>query len=164
MLKKAILLSIVAYAAVVITACHDRGAKLEQTLIRTVKQGPGTIFRMRDLKPFEWDRMYVIQPYTPPNAINQKLGFEWAGANRNPIQSFDTIRLLVFVKGKEVVADVEYKVWNGVFEGDQGRGYSVEEATFVVEGEQEQGAEALTIRRAPSRSPPHNKSLERTRN
>ncbi len=164
MLKRIIDLLFVACAAEMICACRDRGAELEQALISTVKQGSGTVFRMRDLTPFEWERVYVIQPYTPPETINQKLGFEWAGAKRSAIQSIDTIRLLVFVKGKEVVADVEYKVWNGVFEGDQGRGYSVEEATFVVEEEQEQGAEALTIRRAPSRSPPHNKSLERTRN
>ena len=99
-----------------VCACRDRNAELEQALIKTVKRGPGTVFRMRDLTPFEWERIYIIQPYTPPETINKKLGLEWAGANRSTIQSFDTIRLLLFVKGKEVVAEVDYKIWNGFFE------------------------------------------------
>ena len=147
MLKRIIVLLFIACAAATMRACHDSGSELEQTLIRTVKQGPGTVFRMRDLTPFEWERMYVIQPYTPPERINQKLGFEWAGANRSPIQSFDTIRLLLFVKAKKVVAEVEYKVWNGFFEGDGGDGYGIEEAKFMVEEEEERGEKVLIIRR-----------------
>ncbi|CAN5794839.1 hypothetical protein BH20ACI3_BH20ACI3_06090 [soil metagenome] len=147
MLKRIMVLLFVACAAEMMCACRDRGAELEQALIRTVKKGSGTVFRMRDLTPFEWERVYVIQPYTPPETINQKLGFEWAGAKRSAIQSIDTIRLLVFVKAKKVVAAVEYKVWNGFFKGDGGRGYSIEEATFVVEEEEDRGEKALIIRR-----------------
>jgi len=55
----------------------------------------------------------------------------------------------LFVKEKEVVAEVEYKVWNGFFEGDGGTGYSIEEAKFVVEEEEERGEKALIIKRVP---------------
>ncbi|MBA3323028.1 MAG: hypothetical protein H0T45_16515 [Pyrinomonadaceae bacterium] len=149
MLKRKVILSFIAYAAVAMSACRDRGAEVEQALIRTVKQGAGTVFWMSDLAPFEWERMYVIQPYTAPENINRKLGFEWARASISGIQNTDTIRLLLFVKEKEVVAEVEYKVWNGFFEGDGGTGYSIEEAKFVVEEEEERGEKALIIKRVP---------------
>jgi hypothetical protein len=129
-------------------ACRDRSAELEQELVKTVKRGPGTVFQMRDLTPFEWDRMYVIQPYTPPEAINEKLGFEWAGAKGSNIGSFDTIRLLVFVKGKEVAADVEYSVRDGIFDDGGRHEYSPGEARFVVE-EAGEGEKVLTIRWLP---------------
>jgi len=149
MLKRKVISSFIAYAAVAMSACRDRGAEVEQALIRTVKQGAGTVFWMRNLAPFEWERMYVIQPYTAPESINQKLGFEWARARSSGIQDTDTIRLLLFVKEREVVAEIEYKVWNGFFEGDGGAGYSIEEAKFVVEEEEEKGEKALIIKRVP---------------
>jgi len=146
--KRIPILFCISCAFVLTAACRDRGAELEQKLIKTVKRDPGTVFQMRDLTPFEWDRMYVIQPYTLPEAINRKLGFEWAGAKSSDIEMFDTIRLLVFVKGKEVVADVEYKVWDGFFDDGGRHEYSVEEARFVVEEEGE-GEKVLTIRWLP---------------
>ena len=91
---------------------------------------------------------HVIQPYTPPEAINQKLGFEWAKAKTSPIQMFDTIILLVFVKGKEVVADVEYKTLDGYFRARGKNEFSVEEARFVVEQDPENG-NVLMIKWSP---------------
>jgi hypothetical protein len=148
MLKRISLLFFISCAFVLTAACRDRGAELEKKLIKTVKQGSGTVFHMRDLTPFEWDRMYVIQPYTSPEATNRKLGFEWAGAKSRNIGMFDTIRLLVFVKGKDVVADVEYKVWDGFFDDGGRHEYSVEEARFIVEEEGE-GEKVLMIRWLP---------------
>jgi hypothetical protein len=150
MLKRASFLFFICCVCVFVltVACRDRGAELEKKLIKTVKQGPGTVFQMRDLTPFEWDRMYVIQPYTPPEAINRKLGFEWAGAKSSSIGTFDTIRLLVFVNGKEVVADVEYKVRDGFFDDGGRHEYSAGEARFAVE-EVGEGEKVLTIRWLP---------------
>ncbi|MBA3354717.1 MAG: hypothetical protein H0U18_02015 [Pyrinomonadaceae bacterium] len=123
-------------------------------MVKTVKQGSGTVIQMRDLTPFEWDRMHVIQPYTPPEAINRKLGFEWAGANRSNIEMFDTIRLLVFTKGKEVVADLDYNVRDGFFDDGGRHEYSVEEARFIVEEEGED-EKVLIIRWLPERGALH---------
>jgi hypothetical protein len=139
MLKRNVFLSLASCALVLTAACRDKGAELQQKLVKTVKQGPGTVIDMRELTPFEWDRMYVIQPYTPPEAINRQLGFEWAEAKTSDIQMFDTIILLVFVKGKEVVADVEYKIRDGYFRAGGKNEFSVEEARFVVEQDPENG-------------------------
>ena len=148
MLKRNSFLSITSLALVLTVACRDLGAELQQKLVRAFKQGPGTVIDMRELTPFEWDRMYIIQPYTQPEAINRKLGFEWAGAKTSPIQMFDTIILLVFVKGKEVVADVKYHVGDGYFRAAGKNEFSVEEARFVVEQDPENG-NVLMIKWSP---------------
>ena len=148
MLKRNSFLSLASFALVLTVACRDIGAELQQKLVRTVKQGRGTVIDMRELTPFEWDRMYVIQPYTQPEAINRKLGFEWTKAKTSPIQMFDTVILLVFVKGKEVVAVVEYKVGDGYLSAGGKNEFSVEEARFVVEQDPENG-NVLMIKWSP---------------
>jgi hypothetical protein len=146
--KRNSFLSLASFALVLTVACRDIGDELQQKLVRTVKQGPGTVIEMRELTPFEWDRMYVIQPYTQPEAINRKLGFEWAGAKTSPIQMFDSIILLVFVKGKDVVADVDYKVGDGYFSAGGKNEFRVEEARFVVEQDAKNG-NVLMIKWSP---------------
>lgn len=147
MLKRTTLLSFLVCVTVLVNSCRDRDAELEQALIETVKKGIGTVFLMRDITPFEWDRMYVFQPYTTSAEINRRLGFEWSGAKSSGIEMFDSIKLLVFVKDKEVVADVVYKVWNGNFIEDGSHGYRVEEAKFRVADEWQQGEKLLMIRK-----------------
>lgn len=148
-LKKTALAAFLCCAVVALSACHGRNADLKRSLLEVVERGPGTTFRMRDLTPFEWDRLYVIQPYASPEEINRVLGFEWAGAKSSNIDMFDTIRLLVFVKDAEVVASVEYQVWHGFFDDGGRHEYGADEAKFIVEGEEVDGAQVLKIRWVP---------------
>ena len=59
---------------------------------------------LRELMPFEWDRMIVLPPYSSPAAIEEKLGFAWNDGKSSRSQLEDRYLLLIFVKGDEVVA------------------------------------------------------------
>jgi hypothetical protein len=86
-------------------------------LVTTVQQKPS--FDMNNLTPFEWDRMYVIRPYTSRTEMQKIVGIEWTTADtyigylifdktwlgEYPLDD-DIFHKLVFVKGNKVVLDV----------------------------------------------------------
>lgn len=59
---------------------------------------------LRELLPFEWDRMIVLPPYSSPPEIEQKLGFPFEDVKSSRSQLEDRYLLLIFVKGDEVAA------------------------------------------------------------
>ena len=60
---------------------------------------------------FEWDRVLLVQPGTPREAISRRLGHEWTG-----IDTVDGGDLLLFLRGGEVVRFADYRGSN-TFEG-----------------------------------------------
>jgi hypothetical protein len=165
MIKKRFLVFVTCSSfSLILSACRDSGTVLRQELFRTISQGEGTVFKMQDFTSFEWDRMYIFQPYASGSEINRRLGFRWAKDDATVVHS-DTYRLLVFVKDREVVAHLDYQVWYGTFDGDGDRGLSAEEAVFRVEeaGDWE-GPKLYGVRRVERAGGPHNNSLNRTRN
>lgn len=89
----------------------------KRELITTVHQKSS--FNMTALTPFEWDTMYVIQPYTSRTQMQQIVGVKWTTAKsflgylvsektwfgEYPLDD-DSFYKLVFVKGSRVVLDV----------------------------------------------------------
>jgi len=63
--------------------------------------GNGTQFSLSECTDFDWDRVYIFLPYTPPDLIEGRIGkkFERSGL----IEGSDTINFLVFLKANEVV-------------------------------------------------------------
>jgi hypothetical protein len=73
----------------------------------------GRPFRLSAVTSFAWDRFHVFPPNSTPTRINRTLGFEWGRADHSNVGSDDSINLLVFVRGGEVVR---------AFDHDRGRG------------------------------------------
>ena len=66
---------------------------------------------LRAVASFPWDRVLLVQPGTPRDAISDRLGFEWTG-----IDTVDGGDLLIFLRDDEVVRFADYR-GNGRFAG-----------------------------------------------
>jgi hypothetical protein len=75
----------------------------------TAQEG-GTL-NLRDVADFPWDRVLLVQPGTPREAISERLGFEWTG-----IDTVDGGDLLIFLRDDQVQRFADYR-GNGRFEG-----------------------------------------------
>ena len=70
----------------------------------------GTV-NLREVASFPWDRVLLVQPETPRDAISDRLGFEWTG-----IDTVDGGDLLIFLRDGKVVRFADYR-GTGRFEG-----------------------------------------------
>jgi hypothetical protein len=66
---------------------------------------------LRTLATFPWDRVLLVQPGTPREAISERLGQEWTG-----IDTVDGGDLLIFLRDGQVVRFADYR-GTGRFEG-----------------------------------------------
>jgi hypothetical protein len=62
------------------------------------------IVDMREVAPFEWDRVLLVQAGTSRAAISRRLGREWTG-----IDTVDGGDLLIFLKDNKVVRFADYR-------------------------------------------------------
>ena len=86
-------------------------------LMTTIQQK--SYFDIKNITPFEWDRMYVILPYTSRTEMQKIVGTKWTTADtyigylifdktwlgEHPLDD-DIFQKLVFVKDNKVVLDV----------------------------------------------------------
>jgi hypothetical protein len=59
---------------------------------------------LREIARFDWDRVLLVQPGTPRDAISDRLGREWTG-----IDTVDGGDLLLFLRGADVVRFADYR-------------------------------------------------------
>jgi len=78
--------------------------------IALAPQNGGSV-ALPDVARFEWDRVLIVQPGTPREAISARLGYEWTG-----IDTVDGGELLLFVRDGKVVRFADYR-GEGTFEG-----------------------------------------------
>jgi hypothetical protein len=69
--------------------------------------------QLREVASFPWDRVLLVQPDTPREAISERLGFEWTG-----IDTVDGGDLLIFLRQGKVVRFADYR-GTGRFDGFQ---------------------------------------------
>jgi hypothetical protein len=81
--------------------------------------------------PSAWDRVCILGPYSGNQAAAKTLGFNWPVESRSRISESDGISLLLFVRGSEVVATVEYARNHGDFSKLSGRCFPREQAKFT---------------------------------
>src|SRR3954464_15060840 len=62
------------------------------------------IVDLREVAPFEWDRVLLVQAGTPRAEISKRLGREWTG-----IDTVDGGDLLIFLRDDEVVRFADYR-------------------------------------------------------
>jgi len=67
--------------------------------------------QLREVAPFEWDRVLLVAAGTSRDAISQRLGREWTG-----VDTVDGGDLLIFLRGDEVVRFADYR-GRGTFTG-----------------------------------------------
>lgn len=94
-------------ASLALAACERSGWRISQRLAVAV-DSPTSPIDMTEVAPFDWVRVCVLGPYSGPNQAREVLGFDWAVEDKSDIGSQDAISLLVFVRGREVVAYAEH--------------------------------------------------------
>jgi hypothetical protein len=62
-------------------------------------------FNLKTFAKFNWDKAYIIAPYTTVDQIEKKLGFKYNGSAR--MDSADHANLLVFIDNNTVVQIAE---------------------------------------------------------
>ncbi|WP_426754649.1 hypothetical protein [Myxococcus sp. Y35] len=100
--------------------------KLEQR-IRTASEAGGT-FHLPEVTDFDWDTLHIFTPYVGADEVRKWLGIEWSGARDVP----ESECLLVFVKGDEVVMDLDFPRVKGDFADLKKHRLSRNEARFAV--------------------------------
>jgi hypothetical protein len=85
-------------------------SKLESQLTgeidRAAAQGDGADFSR--VATFDWDRLYVIDPYTNAATARKQLGFPWPAVEHTAAYGQDAFAVVVFVKGNRVVHWVDF--------------------------------------------------------
>jgi hypothetical protein len=71
--------------------------------IALAPQNGGSV-ALPEVARFEWDRVLIVQPGTPREAISARLGYEWTG-----IDTVDGGELLLFVRDGKVVRFADYR-------------------------------------------------------
>lgn len=91
-------------------------AGFERRLYEAVEHGE--VFDMRDITPFEWDRMYVFGPYSTQDEMEKALGLEWTtrtwfgywldrAANiEHWLYVDESHNKLIFVRDQEIALDI----------------------------------------------------------
>jgi hypothetical protein len=79
---------------------------LSEAITQRIAEAPdyGDALDLRELADFEWDRVLIVQPGTPREAISERLGREWTG--RDTIDGGD---LFLFIDRGEVVRFADYR-------------------------------------------------------
>ncbi len=75
---------------------------LENKLISAI--ATGMEIDIQKITPFEWDKLYVFEPYTYKEQISTTLGFKWSRS----APSYDELQLLVFVRQDKVVSSITF--------------------------------------------------------
>ncbi len=91
--------------AVLLVACdpaNERPALSDAAKTAVVRAGDGGTVDMREVAPFDWDSMYAFSSYQRDEDVSATLGFPWGNGDNMRLES-DSMVLLAFVKGKEVV-------------------------------------------------------------
>jgi hypothetical protein len=128
---------------------------LGDSICRAVKSRPADPIKLADVAAFDWDKVYILGPYTNSQDTTKLLGFEWKGVHRTGIVHSDGFEVLVFVKSGQVVEWLRHPRGCGDFEYSKERKQnfvlSRNEALFSV-SEEDYGGPWLVVR--PVKSEP----------
>jgi hypothetical protein len=99
---------------------------------------------------FDWDRFYVIPPYSSNEQVDRRLGFEWGKAENSDYRSSDGGHLLLFVRDGDVVHAFDQPNGDGDFGCVGERGLTPRQAVLRVRRVHEEHG-ALDVVRGPGR-------------
>lgn len=115
-----------------LTCSYSQGEKVKNALSRyegCADEKSGKHLVMKEYAPFEWDTCFIFPPYSYSDGA---LGFSWKGGEYAESAEHDGYCLLVFVKGKRVVAHLDYPRGHVDFsEAFRKEGYTPENAIFA---------------------------------
>jgi hypothetical protein len=102
------------------SASGNHNKELEKSFSSALNEKRMEGIDLNSLTDFDWEKAYVIYPYTPQKEINEKLGFNYK--DPSSIDFRDDIYLIVFLHNNKVVQYVEITTQYGnlIFETNDG--------------------------------------------
>lgn len=99
-----------------------------------INQGVGSVFYMKSVTDYEWDRLFVFEPYTLRATIHETVGTNFLKANEISSTIDEAYCLLVFMNNGDVVEYFTYHRRKGDFDrlANKTDGYSPDDAVFKV--------------------------------
>ncbi|MCS0542598.1 hypothetical protein NXY55_21740, partial [Aeromonas veronii] len=80
----------------------EKNEGLLQEEVKSIQQSVETI-NLKEVTPFQWDKVYSFSPYTPKDTIYETVGYKWDRIQETVNEGMNQI---VFVKAGEVVCYV----------------------------------------------------------
>jgi len=109
-----------------------------RAVLAQVEGDPAGVVDFTRVGPSDWERVYFFHPYTPPEYVQQSLGFRWPDVNQTSIASNDGVNLVVFVRDERVVGWFEHPRNRGDLMGlATAAGFPRDRAQFRVSRDQE---------------------------
>lgn len=114
-MQRALLLA--ALLAPLACGCSSVDEQVSSAIGAAVREGKVHKLRLASITNFEWDRLYLFDPYTPRNDVCKALHVQEKDCERVvPFESTDDgIMTMAFVSGKRVVCYSKHSRWNGDF-------------------------------------------------
>ena len=91
-----------------LAACAGSSPEISTNLARQFALNSLSPIDLAQLGPSSWQTVCVLTPYTTNKQAQLVLGFKWDAEGKTSISSNDGVNVLVFVRGKEVIAYTEH--------------------------------------------------------
>jgi hypothetical protein len=116
-------------------AAWRRGEAITQIVAERARAvDPGATLSLRDLAPFRWERLYVVDGAGPQAALRDSLGASWSAVSATAPTAKAGDAVLVFLAGGQVIAAAALPTEAARLAPELvGRGYAPDEAAFHVE-------------------------------
>lgn len=82
-------------------ACSTKFNRFDDSELKNFLVEDGQYFNFSFINLFDWDKVYIIPPYTSRQTISDKIGIQFNLPTT--IQSSDTVNLLIFINKNKVV-------------------------------------------------------------
>lgn len=86
-----------------LSACHSNDS-LNSFVVDSIHKNKDGILKLKDFNAVDWDKMYIIQPYSYEPNFDQTVYRYKSQVLRTGIDNDDTFALMVLFKGEKLVA------------------------------------------------------------
>jgi hypothetical protein len=93
---------------IALLAAYARTHRLADAIRRDYIASGGKVVDLPKSVPHAWQRVCILGPYSSSRQADALLGFAWKVEAHSDIASSEDINLLIFIKGTDVVAAVDY--------------------------------------------------------
>jgi hypothetical protein len=114
---------LIALIALVATACSSPDDRVSRAIGNALRDQNAQEVRIAALTDFEWDKLYLFDPYTPRSEICKVLGVQVKNCESVvPFESEnDGVMSIAFLSGTRVVRYSRHIRWNGDFTPSPGK-------------------------------------------
>ncbi len=116
-MKRKYLLFYLIICMVSLICCNKINNSVSEEIAKKVSDGEGAIINIANLTNFEWDKLYIFDPYESRDNIQNTIGQVFLKANDIHISVSEEVTLLVFTKDGNVVHYFNHPRRKGDFSG-----------------------------------------------